>query len=235
MISSDSASLPYSSQMVRYDLPEDFFSHKNKTEPSTVKKELPKTLKASTVLLLSFDVDYNGQKDISITVNGIRNRLSGSEAPYPNNNNTFNYMVSGNEDIAQLKIQFSPGEYQIKNVTAYTIPLSAFSHPGIVEFREKDTRGSQILNGTIDMPEDGYFVTSFTLCNGYKAFVDGKEVKPEQVNKAFLGFPIQKGAHEITLEFHAPGKNLGILISCLAAAFLFLSVLLHRLRHARHK
>ena len=235
VISSDSSSLPYSSQMVKYDLPEDFFSHKNKTEPSTVKKELPKTLKASTVLLLSFDVDYSGQKDISITVNGIRNRLSGSEAPYPNNNNTFNYMVSGNEDIAQLKIQFSPGEYQIKNVTAYTIPLSAFSHPGIIEFREKDTRGSQILNGTIDMPEDGYFVTSFTLCNGYKAFVDGKEVKPEQVNKAFLGFPIQKGAHEITLEFHAPGKDLGILISCLAAAFLFLSVLLHRIRHARHK
>ena len=85
------------------------------------------------------------------------------------------------------------------------------------------------------MPEDGYFVTSFTLCNGYKAFVDGKEVKPEQVNKAFLGFPIQKGAHEITLEFHAPGKDLGILISCLATAFLFLSVLLHRIRHARHK
>lgn len=235
VVSSDSASLPYSSQMVRYDLPEDFFSHENKMEPSTVKKDLPQTLKASTVLLLSFDVDYNGQKDISITINGIRNRLSGSEAPYPNNNNTFNYMISGNEDITQLKIQFSPGEYQIKNVTAYTIPLSSFSHPGIVEFREKSTMGYQILNGTIDMPEDGYFVTSFTLCNGYKAFVDGKEVKPEQVNKAFIGFSLQKGAHEITLEFHAPGKALGILISCLAAAFWFLSVLLHHIRHARHK
>ena len=85
------------------------------------------------------------------------------------------------------------------------------------------------------MPEDGYFVTSFTLCNGYKAFVDGKEVNPEQVNKAFIGFSLQKGAHEITLEFHAPGKALGILISCLAAAFLFLSVLIHHIRHARHK
>ena len=63
----------------------------------------------------------------------------------------------------------------------------------------------------------------------------GKEVNPEQVNKAFIGFSLQKGAHEITLEFHAPGKALGILISCLAAAFLFLSVLLHHIRHARHK
>ena len=235
VVSSDGSSLPYSSQMEKYELPQDFFSHENKTEPSTVKKDLPRTLKAATVLLISFDVDYSGKKDISITINGIRNRLSGSEAPYPNNNSTFHYMISGNEDITQLKIRFSPGEYQIKNMTAYTIPLSAFSHPGIVEFKEKATSGSQILNGSIDMPKDGYFVTSFTLCNGYKAFVDGKEVKPEQVNKAFIGFPIQKGAHEITLEFHAPGKALGILISCLAAAFLFLSALLHRIGHARHK
>ena len=36
---------------------------------------LPETLPASTILLLSFDVKYNGEKDMSITINGIRNRL----------------------------------------------------------------------------------------------------------------------------------------------------------------
>ena len=44
---------------------------------------------------------------MSITINGIRNRLSGSEAPYPNNNDTFYYMISSNEDMDALDIMLS--------------------------------------------------------------------------------------------------------------------------------
>ena len=61
------------------------------------------------------------------------------------------------------------------------------------------------------MPKDGYFVTSYTFSKGYIVCVDGKEAAPVQVNKAFLGFPLQKGAHEIQIEFHAAGNvNLGL-------------------------
>lgn len=59
----------------------------------------------------------------------------------------------------------------------------------------------------------------------------GTEVTPVQVNKAFVGFPLQKGAHEIVLEFHAPGKSLGLIFSCLAALFLILWNLLCLPRH----
>ena len=123
------AFLPYASQMKEYSLPADFLDHKTSKKSETVRRELPETLPASTILLLSFDVKYNGEKDMSITINGIRNRLSGSEAPYPNNNDTFYYMISSNEDMDALDIMFSRGEYKLTNIKAYTLPLSLLSHP----------------------------------------------------------------------------------------------------------
>ena len=232
--STNIATASYHSQMESYQLPENFFIHKIQRKNVTVRRELPKTLKAGTILLLSFDVDYNGAKDISIVINGIRNRLSGSEAPYPNNNTTFTYMISRDEDMDFLEITFSSGSYRIKNATAYTIPLSAISHPGIVEFKEQKTKGKQIAAGNITMPEDGYFVTSYTFSQGYKALVDGKDVATVQVNNAFVGFPLQKGTHEIILEYHAPGKTVGIILSCAALMVLIAWNLLYFLfKHFR--
>ena len=85
------------------------------------------------------------------------------------------------------------------------------------------------------MPKDGYFVTSYTFSHGYTAYVDGEKVTPMLVNKAFVGFPLKKGAHEITLEFHAPGKTIGFLFSGMAAAVLLLWNLLFLLWQSRHK
>lgn len=217
---------PYVSQMKSYSLPDDFFTHKAARKDITVRRKLSQQLPASTILLITFDVEYSGAKDISITINGIRNRLSGSEAPYPNNNNRFCYMISGNEDMDSLEITFSRGSYRIKNVSAYTIPLSALSHPGLVDFQENTTSGNEIVNGSIEMSQDGYFVTSYTFSRGYMAYVDGKEVEPVQVNKAFVGFPLQKGAHEIRIEFHAPGKLPGLFLSLGALFILLLTSLL---------
>ena len=225
------AFLPYASQMKEYSLPTDFLDHKTSKKSETVRRELPETLPASTILLLSFDVKYNGEKDMSITINGIRNRLSGSEAPYPNNNDTFYYMISSNEDMDALDIMFSRGEYKLTNIKASTLPLSLLFHPGLITFQEKEISGKEILNGSIDMPKDGYFVTSYTFSKGYIVYVDGKEAAPVQVNKAFLGFPLQKGAHEIQIEFHAPGKSLGAALSLVAFVLLIFYNTAYGLRH----
>ena len=208
--------------MKEYTLPENFLARPAKRKKATIQQELPEEIPASTILLLSFDVNNRGKRDVTITINGIQNRQSGPNAPYPNNNKTFTYMISSDESIDTLKVKFSRGKYSISNIKAYTIPLSAISNPGVVDFQNEETSGKEILNGSIDMPEDGYFVTSYTFSSGYQAYVDGEKVTPVQVNKAFVGFPLKKGAHSIQLEFHAPGKTLGFLVSGLAAALLVL-------------
>lgn len=225
---------PYESQMEEYTLPEDIFERGDRTREFAVTRPLPKAVQ-NKLLLLSFDVKYAGKKDISITVNGIRNRLSGSSAAYPNHNTTFTYMISSEKTLDTLKLEFSPGEYQLHNFKAYTLPLCAFSHPGITPFTFRKTEGKEVLNGTISMEQDGYFVTSFTFSNGYHVLLDGKKVSPEKINKAFVGFPLKKGTHEIVLTFHAPGKAAGSIISLLALCYLFVGCMQPLVSASRHQ
>lgn len=212
----------YDSHMKSCSLPSGFMDRNASTDAVTIKKQLPFTVK-DQILLLSFHVDYDGLQDVSITINGIRNCLSGKDAPYPNEHTEFTYMLSSPDDFDTLRIRYSAGDYKISDVRAYLLPVSAIGNPGIVSFHSSSDEGidaNELLKGTLDMDQDGYFVTSFVWSNGYKAFVDGKRVTPECVNKAFVGFPIKKGAHEITVEFHAPGKTAGCFISLLAFIYL---------------
>ena len=162
-------------------------------------------------------LDYEGTRDIDITINGIRNRLSGSSAPYPNQNHTFTYMHSANTPLKTLEIAFSEGNYKINNLRGFTLPISAIAHPDITPFTPCSENEKALLQGSITMKEDGYFVTSFAFSNGYEILVDGRPADPVMVNKGFTGFPIKKGTHEIIVTFHAPGKRIGILFSFAAA------------------
>lgn len=225
---------PYKSQMEEYELPEDLFKRGDSTREFTVTRALPRTVR-DEILLLSFDVEYAGKKDVSITINGIRNRLSGSDAAYPNHNTTFTYMISSEKPLDTLKLEFSPGDYRLHNLKAYTLPLRALSHPGITPFTFRKTEGKELLNGTISMEQDGYFVTSFAFSNGYHILLDGKKVSPERVNKAFVGFPLKKGTHEIVLTFHAPGKTAGSLISLLALCYFLVGCIQPLLSASRHQ
>lgn len=232
------AFLPYQSQMKSYPLPDDFLTHLS-TKEEKITRELPVPLK-DEVLLLSFDVDYSGEQDISVTINSIHNRLSGASAPYPNRNTTFTYMLSGNalspdEGLRNLDITFSKGSYKISNIKAYVMPMSALSHPGVKPFTYRETEGRQLLNGSVIMDEDGYFVTSFAYCRGYRVTVDGEKVEPQKINKAFVGFPLKKGTHEIVLTFRAPGLAAGSMLSLLALCYLLAVNLISSLRAPGHQ
>ena len=66
------------------------------------------------------------------------------------------------------------------------------------------------------MEQDGYFVTSMPYKEGYRAEVDGNEVKVEKVNTTFAGFPLEAGEHDIEITYCAPGFWAGTAISLLS-------------------
>ena len=86
--------------------------------------------------------------------------------------------------------------------------------------------GSTMFAGQIEMKRDGYFVTSFPYKEGYEISVDGRMVSGNKINTAFLGFPLEKGNHEIKISFTAPGFRTGRAVSAAAlAAYLVLLVI----------
>lgn len=186
------------------------------SDKSKLKLQSDETLE-NKMLLIQFDVkDISNikTKDLSITINGITNKLSSKTAPYPNNNTTFTYILSADEAIDTLNITFSKGEYTLENISIYELPYSTQKKDSITAL---DTvKSDSVLKGSIDVKEDAYFITSLPMQNGYEVYVDGKKQEYETVNKAFLGFKISEGKHEIEIKFTAPGKTVGIIVSVIA-------------------
>ncbi len=109
-------------------LPSDLFRQNAPSTEKTDKKKLPFTVK-DQVLLLFFHVEHQGAQDVSITINGIRNCLSGADAPYPNGNTEFTYLLSSPEAFDTLRIKYSAGDYKLSNIRAYLLPVSAIHNP----------------------------------------------------------------------------------------------------------
>ncbi len=171
--------------------------------------------------LIVFEMDITEQAscengDLSMTIEGVENKLTCEEWQYQNHNNTFHYVISHREHKNYLEVTLKKGTYHFKNIHAYRIPSTILQDvtSDITSFHlnKEKTKGDH-LEGNITMTEDGYFVTSIPYDKGFTVYVDGKEVEYETVNHAFLGFPLEKGKHQITLTYEAPFKKAGMIAS----------------------
>ena len=69
------------------------------------------------------------------------------------------------------------------------------------------------FEGTINVKEDGLLYTSVLYTEGFKAFVDGKEVEITPVAETFVAIPLTEGEHTIMLQFTPVGLYAGAGIS----------------------
>lgn len=184
--------------------------------------KLSKSLKKK-ILIISFQVESKSGREVIIEVNGMRNNLSAESAPYPNENHTFTYVLPAEENMEELELELSKGNYNISSLQIYTMDVQYLQHDGISLpslAQEGERDGKTVFKGDIDMNKDGYFITSYPYRKGYQVFVDGKEVNYEKVNTAFVGFPLSKGNHQIEINYFAPGFKAGLAISILSLLIL---------------
>ena len=81
------------------------------------------------------------------------------------------------------------------------------------------------LNGTINVKEDGTFMTSIPYEKGWTLYVDGKYTETSPALGAFICADLTKGEHEIKLVYSPEGFMPGLVVSLLALlVFAFLWV-----------
>lgn len=177
------------------------------------------------ILLLDFEVDNRGKNAVVIDINGIRNKLSGTSAAYPNGNDVFHYQLStaSERGMEKIKVTFSKGFYCLKNINWYSYDTENLSKKPYtkVELTESDTTSEEqttenagtLLHFTATADEHSCLVTSIPFQNGMEILVDGETVPIQKVNTAFLGAKLTEGSHEIRIVFHAPGQATGKFIS----------------------
>ena len=189
------------------------------------------------ILFLSFRVDNaHPNKDVAVWVNGIRNKLSAKDHVYYNENKTFTYAVPLKDGEDTISVIFGKGKYQLSHVQAYLGSLperSELLYQSEIQVDKKQTEDN-VIQGTIHVKKDGWFITSIPYDKHFKMFIDGKETKIQKVNTAFLGCKIESGNHEVKIIYHAPGTITGKILSLIGMAG-FLSLLVREKRKNRRK
>lgn len=69
------------------------------------------------------------------------------------------------------------------------------------------------MSGVADSEKGGYLVTSIPYDPNFTVRIDGKEAEPICVDTSFLGVRLLPGSHRITVEYHAPGRGLGMVLT----------------------
>lgn len=171
-------------------------------------------------IILSFRVDRDdGNQSVIIDINGMRNKLAPDSAPYPNENYVFTYVLSSDSAIDALKCRFSAGKYRLRDITVKTAELPSVQNEAMAEAKESPEYrfdGHTVFKGSIDMEKDGYFVTSWPYKEGYEIRVEGKKAEAEKINRAFLGFPLERGHHMVDIKYTAPGFTAGAAASVIS-------------------
>ena len=188
------------------------------------------------ILFLRFRVDNaHPKKDVAVWINGIRNKLSAKDHVYYNENKIFTYAVPLKDGEDTISVTFGKGKYQLSHVQAYLGSLperSELLYQSEIQVDKKQTEDN-VIQGTIHVKKDGWFITSISYDKHFKIYIDGKETEIQKVNTAFLGCKIESGNHEVKIIYHAPGTTTGKILSLIGIAG-FLLVLVREKRKQKN-
>ena len=188
------------------------------------------------ILFLRFRVDNaHPNKDVAVWINGIRNKLSAKDHVYYNENKTFTYAVPLKDGEDNISVTFGKGKYRLRHVQAYLGSLperSELLYQSEIQVDKKQTEDN-VIQGTIRVKKDGWFITSIPYDKHFKIYIDGKETEIQKVNTAFLGCKIESGNHEVKIIYHAPGTTTGKVLSLIGIAG-FLLVLVREKRKQKN-
>ena len=182
--------------------------------------------------VLFIDFKINNQTscempDQKIKINGVLNKLTCKEWEYQNGNNTFHFVLSRNRGWYNLNITFGKGKYEISDIHLSLLDYNYIKDQvnSVDKWNvKKENASGDKIEGTIQVQNDGYFVTSIPYDKGFTAYLDGKKIEYEKVNKAFLGFPIKAGKHKIKLVYHSPLLKEGMIGSAIGFIAFFILI-----------
>ena len=173
------------------------------------------------ILFLRFRVDNaHPNKDVTVWINGIRNKLSAKDHVYYNENKIFTYAVPLKDGEDNISVTFGKGKYRLRHVQAYLGSLperSELLYQSEIQVDKKQTEDN-VIQGTIRVKKDGWFITSIPYDKHFKIYIDGKGTEIQKVNTAFLGCKIESGNHEVKIIYHAPGTTTGKGLSLIGIA-----------------
>ena len=200
--------------------------------------KLTQPIPEDKLLIIFMDTDNSGSRqDARVRINNIKNTLTNQAWKYCNNNFSFEFVIStdGKESLDELHMIFSNGNFTISNFRSYLIDIP-HDIPLTGEFHaDMDKTKGDIIEGSINCAEDGYFELAVPFDEGFDAFCDGEKVNIDRVDRSFMGFKLSKGTHTIKFEYHAPMKKYGLIVSLIGVCILTALIIIEMIQKRRTK
>ena len=173
------------------------------------------------LLFLSFHHQKLSNTDLSITINGIQNKLTSQKWKYFNNNITFHYTI---ENTNILDIKLTKGTYFLNKFNTYILDYDTIKNANnnidTFKINKNSTKGDNIEGKINVTKKNSYFTLSIPYDKGFQIQLDNKKINYQKSGANFITFPLSKGMHKIKITYEAPFKNISLVISSIGI-FLF--------------
>ncbi len=121
------------------------------------------------------------------------------------------------ETSGTIKITLSKqGNYSFDDIKVYAVSMDDYEED-INNLRKSNFEATEwdngYLKGKVNAETDGILQFQTMYNDGWKVYVDGKEVETLKSNKYFLGIEIDSGEHEIYMKYSTPYLKEGLVIS----------------------
>lgn len=132
-----------------------------------------------------------------------------------------------------------PAEYSLDNIQILEVPVSGVSE-AIENLNRESLQEANVsgncLAGKLSVSGDKILCLAVPYQKGYTLYVDGERTPVSRLNKMYTGAWIQKGEHEILLEYSTPGLLPGVVLSIIGALMSAVFAMIHfRLRKTSGK
>ncbi len=182
------------------------------------------------ILIIQFEMLESESCDVGdtyITINNIKNKLTCASWKYHNKNYSFEYVLSDNV-IDKLNVTIEKGHYKIKNIKAYTLNEENLKSINEVDKLNIKRIKSNIIEGNINVTNDGYFMIQIPYDKGFRIYIDGKKQEVLNLSTSFIGTKIKEGQHEIKIEYKAPLLLIGKIISVFGLIIFMISLYVNK-------
>lgn len=129
----------------------------------------------------------------------------------------------------------SLGNYSFDDIEIYSVKMDDYEQD-INNLRRSNFKvtdwNNGYLNGEVNAESSGILQFQTMYNDGWKVYVDDKEVETLKSNKYFLGINIDKGKHKIHLEYHTPYVKEGIIVS-LSGVVIFIGLIIFKKKYKK--
>lgn len=132
------------------------------------------------------------------------------------------------DDEVEIKVNVSGSLNGSINFYAYNLDKEVFNNfynyinNGKLNIKEYN---ELYINGDISINKDEFVFTTIAYDEGWRVFVDKKEVNTFKVADSYLAFNAKKGKHNIELRYYPKNMKLGMVISIISFVIAILFVL----------